>query len=298
MRRDNLIQHRAFSPGRIAAIAANTFTELRRLRAFYALLLFAIVLIGNSVFVARLTLQQELQVLKDVSLGAMSIFSSLLAIVATARLLPQDIEDRTVYAILAKPVPRFEYVIGKLLGVVFLLAVSIAVMAALFTALLYFREHSAASDLTRQMAAAPSGQLSAALNDLRAATFNANLFPAIVVIFVKASVLAAITLLISTFATSTIFTIVVTAFVYFIGHLQATAREYWLQEQGAGWWHRLFLGCVALIFPDLHAFDFADEIVAGASIPLTLFLQTMGLGCFYMTLYLLLAIAVFNGKEL
>src|SRR5688572_13487821 len=99
--------HSAFSPRRIFAIAGNTFTELRRMKAFYALLLFAIVLIGNSVFVARLTLQQEFQVLKDVALGAMSIFSSLLAIVAAARLLPQDIEDRTVYAILVKPVPRF-----------------------------------------------------------------------------------------------------------------------------------------------------------------------------------------------
>jgi ABC-type transport system involved in multi-copper enzyme maturation permease subunit len=54
----------------------------------------------------------------------MSIFTSLLAIVATARLIPQDIEDRTVYTILAKPVPRFEYVLGKLAGVLLLLAIS------------------------------------------------------------------------------------------------------------------------------------------------------------------------------
>ena len=54
--------------------------------------------------------------LKDVSLGAMSIFTSLLAIVATAQLLPRDLEDRTIYTILAKPVPRYEYLIGKLAG--------------------------------------------------------------------------------------------------------------------------------------------------------------------------------------
>ena len=55
--------------------------------------------------------------LKDVSLGAMSIFTWLLAVLATAMLLPKDIEDRTLYTILAKPVPRFEYLLGKLLGV-------------------------------------------------------------------------------------------------------------------------------------------------------------------------------------
>ena len=79
--------HRAFSPGRVAAIAGNTVTELIRLKAFYICLLFALVLIGGSLVMARLTFQQEFQVLKDISLGTMSIFTSLLAIIATARML-------------------------------------------------------------------------------------------------------------------------------------------------------------------------------------------------------------------
>ena len=83
---------------------------------------------------AQFSFQQEFQILKDVSLGAISIFTSLLAIVATARLLPQDIEDRTVYTILAKPVPRFEYVLGKIAGVLLLLAISTIVMSAAFRA--------------------------------------------------------------------------------------------------------------------------------------------------------------------
>src|SRR5207302_3960446 len=102
---------------RIFAIASNTLTDLTRQKVFYVLLIFALLLIGSSVFLARFSFQQEFQILKDISLGAMSIFSSLLAIVATARLIPQDVEDRTVYTILAKPVPRFEYLLGKLLGV-------------------------------------------------------------------------------------------------------------------------------------------------------------------------------------
>src|SRR5438874_5948560 len=114
------IQYRGFSPARIFAITANTLTELTRQKVFYVLLLFGLLLIGGSVFLARFSFQQEFQILKDISLGAMSIFSSLLAIVTTARLIPQDIEDRTIYSILAKPVPRFEYVIGRLGGVLLL----------------------------------------------------------------------------------------------------------------------------------------------------------------------------------
>src|SRR5947209_18329582 len=132
-------QYRGFSPARIFAITANTLTELARQKVFYVLLIFALILIGSSVFMARFTFQQEFQILKDISLGAMSIFSSLLAIVATARLISQDVEDRTIYTILAKPVPRFEYILGKLGGVVLLLAISIAMMGVLFAGVLYFR---------------------------------------------------------------------------------------------------------------------------------------------------------------
>src|SRR5438874_3563270 len=127
---------------RIFAIASNTLTELTRQKVFYVLLIFALILIGSSAFLARFSFQQEFQILKDISLGAMSIFSSLLAIVATARLIPQDIEDRTVYTILAKPVPRFEYLLGKIAGVLLLLAISTLVMSAVFLAVLYMREQS------------------------------------------------------------------------------------------------------------------------------------------------------------
>ena len=121
-------RHRAFSLSRILAITSNTLTELTRLKVFYVLLVFGLLLIGSSVFMAQFSFQQEFQILKDVSLGAISMFTSLLAIVATARMVPRDIEDRTVYTILAKPVPRFEYVVGKIAGVLLLLAISTLVM--------------------------------------------------------------------------------------------------------------------------------------------------------------------------
>jgi ABC-type Na+ efflux pump permease subunit len=290
--------HRVFSFGRIQAIAGNALTELTRLKVFYVLLVFALVLIGSSIFMARLTFQQEFQVLKDISLGAMSIFTSLLAIIATARMLPQEIEDRTVYTILAKPVPRFEYLLGKLAGVLLLLAISTIVMSVLFCAVLYVRQESALAETLRQMAGMPQEQLTDALHAIRTSTFTANLIPGIAVIYLKAVVLASLTLFISTFATSNIFTVVVAVFVYFIGHLQGIAREFWVEGGGGGWLARLFLGAIALIFPDLQLFNLADDVVAGTAIPLAIFLKTGALGCFYTVMYLFLALAVFSGREL
>ncbi len=292
------MKHRSFSLARIAAITGNTFTGLVRLKVFYFLLLFALLLIGNSVFMAKLSFQQEFQVLKDVSLGAMSIFTSLLAIVATAQLLPRDVEDRTIYTILAKPVPRYEYLIGKLAGVLFLLALGVLAMSALFLALLFVREHSLVAETLRQSAGLPQAQIEEAVRNVQASAFTASLLPGIVIIYLKAALLAALTLFISTFATSNLFTVVVMVFIYFIGHLQATARAYWLQEHGAGWLAQTFLALVALVFPDLQLFNLVDDIVAGTAVPTALFAQTAILGCVYTSIYLFFAWVVFHWKEL
>jgi ABC-type Na+ efflux pump permease subunit len=291
-------RHRWFSIARIAAITRNTLTELVRLKVFYFLLIFALLLIGNSIFMARLSFQQEFQMLKDVALGAMSIFTSLLAIVATARLVPQDIEDRTLYTILAKPVPRFEYLAGKLAGVLLLLAISILVMSAMFVTVLYLREQVLLSQVLRQMSKLPAEQMHEAIRSLEASAFNADLLPGIIIIYLKSCLLAALTLFVSTFATSNIFTIVVMVFIYFIGHLQATAREYWLEENSSGWIAHGFFAMVALIFPDLQLFNLVDDIVVGTAIPLALFAKTALLGCVYTGVYFFFAWMVFYWKEL
>jgi hypothetical protein len=294
----NRPSHRAFSFGRVAAITGITLTELTRLKVFYFLLLFALAVIGGSIFMAKMTFQQEFQVVKDIALGAMSIFTSLLAVVATARLLPQDIDDRTIYTILAKPVPRIEYLLGKLLGVLLLLAISVIAMSALFFLVLAIREQSVLSETARQMAGAPPEQLAEALRAIRASVFTATLGPGIAIIYVKACLLAALTLFVSTFATTTLFTMIVMAFVYFVGHLEGIAREYWLQTSATGWVMKSFLAIVALFFPDLQLFNLTDDIVAGNAIPLALFAKTVTLGIFYTGFYLLLAWSVFFRKEL
>jgi ABC-type Na+ efflux pump permease subunit len=290
--------HRLFSLGRVAAIVGNTFTGLTRLKIFYFLLLFALLLIGSSVFMAQMTFQQEFQVLKDIALGAMSLFTSLLAVLATARLLPQEIEERTAYTVLAKPVSRFEYLAGKLFGVLLLLALSLLAMAALFFLVLVLRQQTVLNETARQMSAAPAEQTAEALRLVRASAFNPNLFSGIAVIYAKGCLLAALTLFVSTFASSTIFTTVVMAFVYFIGHLQPIAREYWLQTNSAGWLIKTFLAVVALLFPDLQSFNLTDDVVAGNAVPAALLLKTLAMGLFYTSFYLALAWAAFFRKEL
>ena len=280
------------------AIGRNTLTDLVRQKVFYFLLIFGLLVIGNSAFIAKLSFQEQFQMLKDISLGAMSVFSSLLAILATANFLPKDMEDRTIYTILAKPVPRHCYLLGKLCGILALLAIAILLMSGLFLGVLWLGESAALAETRAQFASASPEDLALAIKEVTASTFNANLLPGILVIFIKAALLASLTLFISTFATSSIFTILMAVALYFIGHLQATAREYWLSGVDVEWWSRLLTAIVALLFPDLQAFNLTDDIIAGTAISLKLFLGTAALGGIYIAVYFALSAFVFSGREL
>jgi len=288
--------HKTFSPARVAAIASNTLLELIRLKVFYFLLLFALATIGCSLILIDFTFQEQFQVLKDVSLGSMSIFTWLLAVLPTAMLLPKDVEDRTLYTILAKPVPRFEYLLGKLLGVLAQLAIATLVMSAVFVLVLYTYEHKEMAEAVRKTEPA---ELQAILQGIHDAAFNINLLQGIILIFLKAAFCASLTLLISTFSSSWIFTVIVSAVIYFIGNIQWIAREAWQQHAaGLSLVSTTFLAGVSIFFPDLHIFTVVDDVVVGLKIPMDVFLKASALGVSYTIFYLLVAYLLFAWKEL
>jgi len=228
----------------------------------------------------------------------MSIFSALLAILASATLLPKDLEDRTIYTILAKPVSRFEYLLGKLAGVFMLVALSVVLMGAVFAVVLLLRVQIVLHSAVIELAGMPPAELAAALQKVRDVGYDPALFAAALVILVKAWLLAAMTVFISTFATSAIFTTITAFAAYFIGHLQATAREYWQAGGDLGPVTKTILALVALIFPDLQAFNLVDGIVTGTPVSSAILLDTLALGFGYIAVYTVLAAAVFQTREL
>lgn len=292
-------RHRVFSPSRVSAIAGNTLLELVRLKVFYFLLLFALVIIGSAGFTSifDFQFQEQFQILKDVSLGAMSVFTLLLSVLATAMMLPKDIEDRTLYTILAKPVPRFEYLLGKLLGVFLLLLISTLMMSLMFAAALFAKQQFVIADTLRGSAGIKPEDLKAILADIKSHTFTMSLVPGVIVVYLKAALFAALTLLISTFASSSIFTIFIAFTCYFIGSVEGVAREY-SQMVGTGQGSKIFLSLVALLFPDLQLFNLIDDIVAGNAVAMSLFMRTAGLGVAYICVYWLVSYVIFSFKEL
>ena len=297
-------RHRLFSPGRVLTIAGGTFTQLVRMKVFAFMAIFAVVVIGASFAFADLKTEQELKMLKDLSFAAMALFSTLFAIAGTALLIPRDVEDRTLYTILCKPVPRLEYLLGKLTGVIWLIFISLICMDALFCTVLHFKEKAVVSQHMENLQYRPGRQEEKEkavaelieLSEKQGLTWN--LQAAVLSILLKSVVLATVALLMSTAASSTMFTIMSALAVMIIGHAQSTAREYFLDEHAGGILPRIISGAVALIFPDFKSFDIVDAVVLGDKVPFSALGQMAGLTAVYLILYMLAAWIVFSDKEL
>ena len=128
--------------------------------------------------------------------------------------------------------------------------------------------------------------------------FNASTIPARHRVFSLSRILAITSNTLTELTRLKVFYVLLVFGLLLIGHLEATAREYWLTAHGGGLVTRVFLAIVALLFPDLQAFNLVDDIVAGTAISMAVFTKTALLGIFYTVIYTLLAVFVFYGKEL
>jgi ABC-2 type transport system permease protein len=301
------ISYRATHVSRISVIARHTFTQLVRMKVFYFLAVFAVIAIGSNFFDLPQHESPEsvgvnvLHSIKSWSLGTMTLFSVVLSIVATALLLPKDVEDRTLYTILAKPVPRFDYLAGKLLGVLLLVFVSLLLMDLLMTAVLQIRTTMVIEQQIRmgQAIGYSAADIESLRNEALAQGPTWSLQGAVFAVFLRASIMASLALLISTFSTSTLFTTVISFLIYFIGHFQADARAVYLQSGEAGQSALARLGALffSLVLPDFQNFNVIDAVIEGQAMPLMILGKLTLIGLYYALFFTVASWFVFAEKE-
>ncbi|MDB4974059.1 MAG: hypothetical protein JWN48_2400 [Myxococcaceae bacterium] len=117
--------------GRIYAIALNTFREAVRDRVLYGVLGFAVAVLFFTLALAELSVHEQARVVNDVGLASISLFSVMVAIFLGSSLLYKEIERKTLYVILPKPIRRSEFLLGKYFGIVLTAVVFVALMGAL-----------------------------------------------------------------------------------------------------------------------------------------------------------------------
>ena len=302
---------------RILIIGRNTLLESVRQRVLSVLLIFAVVLVGASVWfsgIATPGLDQaglfdaQIKFVKDAGCGCIEIFGLAIALLSTAQLIPQELHNRTIYTILAKPVRRSEFLLGKFLGVVLLLVLCVALMTLAFAAMLYVQEWIGLSYVKEQYATTPDWRSNAYVVGLYnhdaglviQQIHDPQLVEAILLIFAKLVMVSAIALLVSSFATSSIFTIVTTFMIYLVGYMESTAREVWLAASGghSSWIGGVLAASITMVIPDLNAYTIVDEILSGKTVPWSHTLDLVGYAGAYIVVLLSVSVVIFEYREI
>ncbi len=299
------IQYLVHMPGRIAAVAGVTLTQLVRMRLFLVPAVVALLFLGLQFIPYQGNIGVEfqgvaqLQFIKDVSLGCMQLFGLIFCVAATALLLPRDAEDRILYTILCKPVPRFDYLAGKALGVLALLVLMIGLLDGVMSLLLAQRVGSICAELTATLSANGYSQadMQPYLDQVTAAGNSWNTQRGVLATLLGYGVLTTLTLLISCFTSGTIVSIIFGLGAYFIGMFQDMLFAAISAGQGTTAAMRWAEQACAVILPDFGLFSVADTASAGAELSWPLLGGLALIAAGYMLLHLLTATWIFSKKE-
>ena len=263
----------------VGYVAVNVFRESVRDRVPYNLVLFAVLLIGASYLLGQLTAGQDVKIIKDLGLAATSVFGLFIAVFIGIGLVAKEVERRSIYALLAKPISRSQLVVGKYAGLVLTLAVNVAVMTmALYLVLGYMTWREVES--TKAAWEAPGT--------------DPALLKALFLIFVELMLITAIALFFSTFS-SPILSAALTFGIYIAGHFNADLRNFQnvVDSPAAGWLAR----GVYHLLPDLSAFDVKTQVVHGLPVTAGYIASTTAYGLLYIAALLLVGTFIFSKRD-
>lgn len=254
---------------RILTIARNAFRESVRDRVLYNLVLFALVLVASSILVSEISISQESQFIADLGLAAMLVFGALIAIFVGVGLVYKEIDKRTIYNILSKPVRRYQFLLGKYLGLCLTLLVNCLVMTA-GTALALVYLNRGFSHLT------------------------VSILPAAYMIFLELALLIAVALLFSSFTTpllSALFSFAVYVIGQFSGDLRVAAEiSHSIAVRGV-------LTVAYYVIPNLSNFGYLAQAARGEVVGFGLLARATIYGVVYISILLSVASIIFEKRN-
>jgi ABC-type transport system involved in multi-copper enzyme maturation permease subunit len=251
---------------RILTIAWNTGREAIRSRLLYTLFFFALVLIFASLILANISYVERNRILQDIGMASIRFFSVAIAIFVGVGLIHKEVERRTVYTILSKPLSRGEFLLGKYVGLVGTLWLQAAIMVAAF----------------------------AALTLLRGVSLEAGHAAAFGLLAMELAVMVAIATFFSAFTTPLLASLF-TGGVWIAGNLTRNLRDIGAESQVEV--VRLTTSLLHRVLPDLAGFNLSIEAAHGLPVAASDFWLPALYGAAYVTFVLVCAVTVFERRD-
>ena len=260
-------------------VAVSVFRESVRDKVLYNLVFFAILLIAASALIGQLSAGQEVKIIKDLGLAAMSVFGLFIAVFIGIGLVFKEVERRSIYSLLAKPITRTQFILGKYAGLVLTLAVNLGIMVAAFYAVLAWLDATTPAVLKRAW---------------EAPALDPAMLTAVALAFVQLMVITAVALLFSTFS-SPLLSAALTFGVFLAGHFSADLRNVEQVVQSPA-----ITGVTRALYyllPNLAAFDVKARVVHGDPVPWTEVGLAVGYGVLYIGALLTAAVWIFSRRD-
>ena len=255
---------------RILIVARNTFREAVRDRVLYNLVFFALLLIASAVIVGQISMDIETVVMVSLGLSAISLIGLLIAVFTGVGLVSKEIDKRTLHALLAKPLRRWEFLLGKFAGLVLTLTVNTAAMAAgLFLAILFVKHSIVRGD--------------------------AVVLVAVYFILLKLALVVALAMLFSCF-TSPLLAILFTGGLYVAGLFVAQLRN--LQTTQMTPQMQKVFSILSFLLPNFENYDVMGAAAHGRSIAASLVVHNTLYTVLYCAIVLSVAATIFSRKDL
>ena len=251
---------------RTLAIAMNTFREAVRDKVLYVLLFFSGATILSSKALGYVSVGQDIKIVTDISLASISIFGVLIAIFVGTNLVHKEIDKRTIYTILSRPIWRHEFILGKYCGLAFLIALVTLIMTS----------------------------ISAVYIMVLGGHVGITFFEAALLIYWKLLIVTALSVLLSSL-TSPILGAIIVFSCYVLGH--ATGIFVDLPMQFEGTVIQEITRAMYYVIPNLSNFDISAEAANGVAVSGAYVGWTLAYGTVYVTLFLVLAGLAFQDKD-
>ncbi len=253
---------------RLLSIALNTFKESIRNKILIGVLLFSVLIIVSTMVLVQLTIGQWMKITVDIGMGAISLFGNLMAVFLGINLVAKEIDRKTVYTIVSKPIKRYEFILSKYIGLILTIFINVVLMLIILLFILKFYVKYDVPYL--------------------------GTVQAFYLLILEFMIISAIAIFFSTFSTP-IMSAAFSITIWFIGHLLSDLKFWSMKSENEAF--KALINIAYYLLPDLELLNLKSNIVYQITADINYIIWVSAYAIMYSVVMLTASILIFEKRD-